>query len=109
MPIYDKPVWRLMWDMVEELGIKEGKVFSKDKYSRGSPGGIRRSRKTPFPRTSSGNQRMRQAASITTANRGTMTFSFRLMEAISGSTILKVILPQSMAIWASRRHPIWYQ
>lgn len=30
MPIYDKPVWRLMWDMVEELGIKEGKVFSKD-------------------------------------------------------------------------------
>jgi len=30
MPIYDKPVWRLMYDMVEALNLEKGDVISKD-------------------------------------------------------------------------------
>jgi hypothetical protein len=30
MPIYEKPVWKLMYDMVEDLGIRRGEVFSKE-------------------------------------------------------------------------------
>jgi hypothetical protein len=31
MSIYEKPVWKLMYDMVEELGIGAGEVFLKDR------------------------------------------------------------------------------
>jgi len=27
--IYDKPVWRLMWEMVEDMGLEKGEVISK--------------------------------------------------------------------------------
>lgn len=30
MPIYEKPVWKLMYDMVEDLEIRRGEVFSKE-------------------------------------------------------------------------------
>jgi hypothetical protein len=30
MSIYEKPVWKLMYDMVEDLGLRKGEVFSKD-------------------------------------------------------------------------------
>jgi len=30
MPIYDKPVRALLWDMVADLGLKRGQVLSKD-------------------------------------------------------------------------------
>jgi hypothetical protein len=30
MPIYEKPVWKLMYDMVEDLGIRRGEVLSKE-------------------------------------------------------------------------------
>lgn len=28
--IYDKPVWRLMWEMVEDIGLEKGEIISKD-------------------------------------------------------------------------------
>jgi len=31
MPIYGKPVWQLMRDMVDEIGLKKGQVLSKDR------------------------------------------------------------------------------
>ena len=30
MPIYDKPVWKLMYDMVEALGLKKGDIISRE-------------------------------------------------------------------------------
>jgi hypothetical protein len=30
MPIYEKPVWGLMHEMVEDMGLRKGEVFSKD-------------------------------------------------------------------------------
>ena len=30
MPTYDKPVWRLMHEMVNAIGFKKGEIFSKD-------------------------------------------------------------------------------
>jgi hypothetical protein len=30
MPIYEKPVWKLMYDMVEDLGVGKGQVFSRE-------------------------------------------------------------------------------
>ena len=31
MPIYDKPVWRLMQEMVDEIGLQKGEILSRDR------------------------------------------------------------------------------
>jgi hypothetical protein len=31
MPIYEKPVWQLMWDMVEDLNLSQGEILTKDR------------------------------------------------------------------------------